>query len=86
MARYHRAGVHAGEVRWMATEAVAAGQGSSAIEATGRPYARSWIDVVFGWMSALPGPTWLAYLVLIIPSVALANSALWLSGWGSCLC
>jgi hypothetical protein len=51
-----------------------------------RPYAPSWIDRLFDVMSALPGPTWLAYAVLVVPGVALANSALWLSGlrpWGS---
>lgn len=53
--------------------------------ARGRPYARSWIDLFFGWMTALPGPTWLAYAVLVLPSTLLSNSALWLSGlrpWG----
>ncbi len=50
-----------------------------------RPYARSWLDAFFGRMSALPGPTWLAYVVLALGSILLANSALWLSGlrpWG----
>ncbi len=50
-----------------------------------RPYARSWLDVFFGAMSALPGPTWVAYAVLTVLSIALSNSALWLSGlrpWG----
>jgi hypothetical protein len=50
-----------------------------------RPYRASWLDVLFGAITALPGPTWLAYLVLLIPSVVLSNSMLWSSGirpWG----
>ncbi len=50
-----------------------------------RPYARSWLDVFFDTMTSLPGPTWIAYSVLLIASIALSNSALWLSGlrpWG----
>ena len=65
----------------MTTEAVAAG----ATRTAARPYARSWIDVFFGAMTALPGPTWAAYTVLLVLSVGLSNSALWLSGlrpWG----
>lgn len=49
------------------------------------PYPRSWIDAFFAWMTALPGPTWLAYAMLVVPSVLVANAALWLSGlrpWG----
>jgi hypothetical protein len=45
-----------------------------------RLYHPSWLDVVFDWLAGLPGPTWLAYLVLIVPSAILNNSALWLSG------
>lgn len=50
-----------------------------------RPYARSWLDVFFGAMTALPGPTWVAYAVLTVLSTVLSNSALWMSGlrpWG----
>ncbi len=50
------------------------------------PYRRSWIDVFFAWITGLPGPTWLAYVVLVIPSVLLANAQLWLSDmrpWGA---
>jgi hypothetical protein len=45
-----------------------------------RPYAPSWLDRLFDWLVSLPGPTWLAYLVLLPVSIILANSALWLSG------
>jgi hypothetical protein len=45
-----------------------------------RPYGPSWLDVLFDWLTSLPGPTWLAYLVLVIPSTILSTSALWLSG------
>ena len=54
--------------------------------ATDHPYEASWIDTFFGWMTGLPGPTWLAYIVLAAASVALSSSALWLSGlaaWGT---
>ncbi len=50
-----------------------------------RPYARSWLDVAFDGLVALPGPTWLAWLALLVPSIVLTNSALWLSElrpWG----
>lgn len=49
------------------------------------PYPRSWLDRLFDRITALPGPTWLAYALLVIPSVLISNSALWLSGlspWG----
>jgi hypothetical protein len=45
-----------------------------------RPYAPSWLDLLFDWLARLPGPTWLVYLVLVIPSTLLSTSALWLSG------
>ncbi len=44
------------------------------------PYAPSWLDRLYDWLVALPGPTWLAYVVLGTLSVLVANSALWLSG------
>lgn len=45
-----------------------------------RPYRASWLDVLFDAITALPGPTWLAYVILVGPSIVIANSALWLSG------
>lgn len=51
-----------------------------------RPYARSWLDLSFEWVTRLPGPTWLAYVIFLVPSIALSNSALWFSDlrpWGS---
>ncbi|TAL06217.1 MAG: hypothetical protein EPO00_11525 [Chloroflexota bacterium] len=65
----------------MTTNVVAAGTTRD----SARPYARSWLDVFFGAMTALPGPTWVAYAVLTTLSILLSNSALWLSGlrpWG----
>lgn len=61
----------------MATEAIAAVRPASD---PARPYAPSWLDLLFDALAALPGPTWLAYLLLTIPSAVLANSAIWLSG------
>lgn len=58
---------------------------NSATVTPARPYRPSWLDTIFGLIANLPSPTWLAYLILIVPSVALSNSALWLSGlrpWG----
>lgn len=49
-------------------------------EAAGaRPYRPSWFDWAFDLLERAPGPTWLAYFVLVIPSVLLNQSALWLS-------
>lgn len=65
----------------LTTDALAAG----ATRDSGPRYARSWLDVFFGAMTALPGPTWLAYAALLVVSIGLSNSALWLSGlrpWG----
>lgn len=65
----------------MATEAVAVSYTSDPV----RPYSRSWLDVFFDWMTALPGPTWLAWAIAFVPGILLTNSALWLSGlvpWG----
>jgi hypothetical protein len=45
-----------------------------------KPYEPSWLDRLFDWLTAVPGPTWLAYVVLLVPGIALGNSALWLSG------
>jgi hypothetical protein len=44
------------------------------------PYPPSLLDRLYDWLVALPGPTWLAYLVLAILSIVVANSAIWLSG------
>ena len=61
----------------MATETIAAARlGGDTV----RQYAPSWLDRLYDWLVSLPGPTWLAYLVLAILSVLVANSALWLSG------
>jgi hypothetical protein len=68
----------------MVAEAVPAG--IPVADARPRPYRPSWLDLLFDAISALPGPTWLAYLALMLPSVALTNSSLWLSGlqpWGA---
>lgn len=65
----------------MTNDVVAAG----ATHAPANLYARSWLDAFFGAMTALPGPTWVAYAVLTTLSILLSNSALWLSGlrpWG----
>ena len=64
----------------MATAEIAAARSTSG---PARPYAPSWLDRLFGWFGGLPGPTWLAYLVLVVPSVLLKNPPLWLSGLGS---
>ena len=61
----------------MATEAIAL---TSTADGRARPYAPSWLDRLFDWIVDLPGPTWLAYLVLTVPSAILANAAIWLSG------
>lgn len=50
-----------------------------------RPYGPSWFDRAFDLLEAAPGPTWLAYAILVIPSAMLSQSALWLSDlipWG----
>jgi hypothetical protein len=50
-----------------------------------RLYRPSWLDLLFDAIAALPGPAWLAYAVLALPSILVSNAALWLSGlepWG----
>jgi hypothetical protein len=58
---------------------------SATAPAVARPYPRSWLNLLFEAVTRLPGPTWLAYVVLAIPSIVVSNAALWLSGlrpWG----
>jgi hypothetical protein len=45
-----------------------------------RPYARSWVNVVTGWIDALPGPTWAAYVALSLVGLLLGNVTSWLAG------
>lgn len=48
-------------------------------------YPPSWLDRLFDFIRRLPGPTWVAYVLLLVPSIFVATSALWLSGlrpWG----
>jgi hypothetical protein len=47
---------------------------------TARPYAPSWLDRLFDGLEALPGPVWLAYAALLVPSTLLRNAAYWVSG------
>lgn len=44
------------------------------------PYSPSWLNRVIGWIDGLPGPTWVAYLVLTAISVAFSNAQGWASG------
>ncbi|MEO8470384.1 MAG: hypothetical protein ABI573_12045 [Chloroflexota bacterium] len=50
-----------------------------------RPYAPSWLDILFNRITELPGPTSLAYAALLVVSIVLSNASPWLSGlrdWG----
>ncbi|MEO8207777.1 MAG: hypothetical protein ABI598_01985 [Chloroflexota bacterium] len=65
----------------MAAEATASMSG----HAPTRPYPPSWLDRLFNAISRIPGPTWLAYLVLVVPMILLNSTSRWLSGltpWG----
>lgn len=59
----------------MTAEAIAA----PTTVASARPYAPSWLDILYDWIERLPGPSILTYVAMIVPSIALTNSALWLS-------
>jgi hypothetical protein len=48
------------------------GAAAEAISADARPYAPSWVDILMGWIARAPGPTWLAYLVLLAISLTVA--------------
>lgn len=61
----------------MATDAMTSGARS---EPAAQRYAPSWLDGAFDAILALPGPTWAAHLLLMIPSALVSNSAIWLSG------
>jgi hypothetical protein len=43
---------------------VAAAEGAATAESSRRPYTPSWLDALVGQIERLPGPTWLAYLLL----------------------
>ncbi len=65
----------------MATDVVRADQAPA--EATipaARPYAPSWLNVLIDWIDRAPGPTWAAYIVLGLISVALSVGQGWLAG------
>lgn len=67
----------------MATDAPAAdlvGSDSRTLPDATRPYRRSWVNVILDGIEALPGPTWLAYVVLIVSVVALSIIATWVDG------
>ncbi len=75
-------------MRRVVSEAIASGDPGVVVTPAARadvpavapPYRQSWLDLLFDRIAALPGPTWLAYVVLVVASVVLSNSALWLSG------
>jgi hypothetical protein len=52
----------------------------SNIESENRPYEPSWIDYLIGWIKRLPGPSWVAYLLLFLVLCPVNLSAFWLDG------
>ena len=57
----------------MTTEAAAAeGAAAPAVSSETRPYAPSWVDAIMSWLDRLPGPTWLAYVVLLLVAETVA--------------
>jgi hypothetical protein len=48
----------------MATPAAVAEGAHGQAHVTTRPYSASWLDAIVNWIEHLPGPTWLAYVVL----------------------
>ncbi len=45
-----------------------------------RPYGRSWVNVIVDGIVALPGPTWAAFLILIVVFAALSVLQAWVAG------
>ena len=64
----------------MATE-VATAEGAAAPRVDqARPYAPSWVDALMRAMERIPGPTWLAYVGLLVAALATTNFEGWLVG------
>jgi hypothetical protein len=67
----------------MATDASATDlvhQDSAELTADARPYGRSWVNLIVDGIEALPGPTWVAFLVLIAVFAALTIPQAWVAG------
>ncbi|NIM93672.1 MAG: hypothetical protein GTO18_08165 [Anaerolineales bacterium] len=60
-------------------------QDSHKIAKSDRPYTPSWVDRLTDWIEALPGPSWIIYLVLFFLSGSLNQLVAWIAGtvaWG----
>lgn len=64
----------------MTAQALAATEAATAGAVTARPYAPSWLDRAVQAIDALPGPTWLAYIVFGAIALFWANSIGWIAG------
>jgi hypothetical protein len=54
---------------------------AAAEDVRSRPYAPSWLDRLFDRIEDVPGPSWVVYAALVVPSVILTLSEGWLSGY-----
>lgn len=50
------------------------------LRSTEIPYPGSWIDRLIKWISRIPGPSWLFYLVMLLSFALLNNALFWLDG------
>ena len=64
----------------MTTEVVAAEGAVAQVSDVDRPYAPSWVDLITSAIERLPGPTWLAYIVLLFIACFMASTEGWVAG------
>ncbi len=63
---------------------LAAAQGAASPDSTDtRPYSPSWVDAITGVIDRAPGPTWLAYLLLLLLACLTASTEGWIAGVSS---
>ena len=64
----------------MTTEVAAAEGAEVQVSDADRPYPPSWVDVITSAIDRLPGPTWLAYIVLLLVACLIASTEGWIAG------
>lgn len=62
----------------MATEVATAEGAAARVTPDDRPYSPSWVDFLMRRIAALPGPTWLAYLIALPVCMFIASAEGWL--------
>ena len=64
----------------MATDMAAAEGAEVQVSDADLPYPPSWVDVITSAIDRLPGPTWLAYIVLLLVACLIASTEGWIAG------